>query len=51
MFPRLDMYSADPAQHVIAAGYDLGDLSDLSYLSDLSVRRVHFPPRKSRIAQ
>ena len=37
MFPALDLYYADPAQPLTAAGEELNDLSDLS---DLSVRRV-----------
>ena len=43
MFPGLDTYYADPAQHLITAGQDLDDLDrDLSYLS---VRRVKLFPR------
>ena len=38
MFPGLDLYCTDPAQHLITAGEDLDDLSDLS------VRRVLFLP-------
>ena len=44
MFPGLDMYFVDPAQHLITAGKDLHDLNYLSvdYLSvhDLSARGV-----------
>ena len=42
MFPGLDLYYTDPAQHLITAGEDPDDLDrDLSDLSDLSVRRVN----------
>ena len=37
MFPRLDLYCADPAQHIVTAGYELDDLD--RDLSDLSVRQ------------
>ena len=36
MFPGLDLYHTDPAQHLITAGEDLDDLYDLSDISDLS---------------
>ena len=38
MFPGLDLYYPDPAQHLTTAGEDLDDLD--RDLSDLSVRRV-----------
>ena len=34
MFPGLDLYDTDPAQHLRTAGKDLDDLSGLSDLSD-----------------
>ena len=38
--PGLDLYHADPAQHLISAGEDLSDLSDLPGPSE--VRNVPF---------
>ena len=38
VFPGLDLYYTDPAQHLIAAGLDPDDLS----VDDLSVGRVKF---------
>ena len=36
MFPGLDMYYADPAQHLTTAGEELGDLDhDLSEVCDV----------------
>ena len=39
MFPGLELYYIDPAQHLVTAGEDLYDLD--RDLSDLSVRRVN----------
>lgn len=37
IFLGLDLYSTDPAQHLIMAGYDPDDLSAYLPLHDLSV--------------
>ena len=42
MFPELDLFYTDPAQHSITAGDDLDDLLDHE-LSDLSVVCVKSP--------
>ena len=38
MFPGLDLYYADPAQHLEAAGEELDDLDHDLSVDDLSVR-------------
>ena len=49
LFPRLDLYHADPAQPLTPAGEELEGLDhDLSDLSDLSeVRNLRQSPHKS----
>ena len=43
MFPELDLYYADPAQHLVTSGNDLSDLCDGQEASINRSKPISFP--------